>query len=468
MVILDLKRILTEIERIIPSACHSVEVLVLGDFNFRKACWDTGSSTLSDKQSLIDFLCVETSLVQIIDSPTHKSGNILDLAFFSHEHKWSYTVLERDMSDHSPVILITDVVMTLENHETQFSFAQFNYSLFKEVFVMNRALAESCHSQNPCFLFQWFQLLDNAMQLSLPRKRQKRLQLPFFYSSQTVHQINKLRSAERRSAPTPVLQKLSSDLATLIEMDKTVLLRNLTTYTTHDAFALLRKLNNNASYPSTMTYGSLSANNALAKADLFNRFFCSVYIETNEETVLPQADNPSIFLSDLCFSVEIVQKYLENVPRSNKPAADGIPPVLLNTMSEHLAPFVYLLFTYITSTLSWPDIWKCAFVTPVHKKGSRSDIQNYRPISILPRLSLIFEKLLFDLIYRKVRNKINYSQHGFQRGKSTGTQLIEFLDELYQNFDINEEQIVVYLDIRKAFDSVSHATLLDKLKIRFR
>ena len=128
------------------------------------------------------------------------------------------------------------------------------------------------------------------MQLSLPRKRQKRLQLPFFYSSQTVHQINKLRSAERRSAPTTVLQQLSSDLATLIEMDKTVVLRNLTTYTTHDAFTLLRKLNNNASYPPTMKYGSLSANDTLAKATLFNRFFCSAYFESNEETVLRQAD----------------------------------------------------------------------------------------------------------------------------------------------------------------------------------
>ena len=66
------------------------------------------------------------------------------------------------------------------------------------------------------------------------------------------------------------------------------------------------------------------------------------------------------------------------------------------------------------------------------------------------------------MIYRKLRNK-NYRQYGFQRGKSTGTQLIEFLDELYQNFDINEEQIVVYLDIQNALDSESHATLLDKL-----
>ena len=66
------------------------------------------------------------------------------------------------------------------------------------------------------------------------------------------------------------------------------------------------------------------------------------------------------------------------------------------------------------------------------------------------------------MIYRKLQNQINHRQHGFQRGKSTGTLLIELLDELYQNFDINEEQIVVYLDIQIAFDSVSHATL-DKL-----
>ena len=149
-------------------------------------------------------------------------------------------------------------------------------------------------------------------------------------------------------------------------MDKTVLLRNLTTYTTHDAYTLLRKLNN-ASYPSTMKYGSLSANNTLAKLTC-STVFCSVYIKSNEETDLPQADNPSIFLSDLHFSVEIIQKYIEKAPRSNKPAADGIPPVLLNTMSEHLAPFVYLLFTYITSTLSWPDIWKCALLSKSQKR----------------------------------------------------------------------------------------------------
>ena len=101
-----------------------------------------------------------------------------------------------------------------------------------------------------------------------------------------------------------------------------------------------------------MKNGSISENTFLAKAELLNLFFCSVYIESNEETALSQDEDPSIFLIDLHFAVEIIQKYLD-VRRSKRPTADEIPPVIFNTMSEFLAPFVYLPFTYIMSTLTW-------------------------------------------------------------------------------------------------------------------
>ena len=161
-------------------------------------------------------------------------------------------------------------------------------------------------------------------------------------------------------------------------------------------------------------------NITLASADLFNRFVCSVYIKSIKETV-----HSINFLSVLHFLVKIIQNYLANVPRSNKPAADGITPVLLNTISEHLAPFVYLLFTDITSTLSWLDTYLEMRLCNIYSQtGSRSDVQNYRPISILTRPLLIFEKLPFDMIYTKLRNKINFRQHDFQRGKVTDSQLI--------------------------------------------
>ena len=116
--------------------------------------------------------------------------------------------------------------------------------------------------------------------------------------------------------------------------------------------------------------------------------------------------------------------------------------------SELLASYVHSLFSFILQTTCWPLFWKCAHVTPIHKKGLKSDIENYRPISILPRLSLVFERIFFNYLYSKIRHKINSNQHGFQQGHSTITQLVLFIDELYANFDNNWEQIVLYLDFK--------------------
>ena len=107
--------------------------------------------------------------------------------------------------------------------------------------------------------------------------------------------------------------------------------------------------------------------------------------------------------------------------------------------------------------------WKCAYVTPIHKKGPRADVENYRPISILPRLSLVLKKILFLFNYPKIKNRLNPRQHGFRSKHSTVTQLFTFLHELYLNFDGNIEQVVVYLDFSKAYDSVDHSTLLSKI-----
>ena len=97
------------------------------------------------------------------------------------------------------------------------------------------------------------------------------------------------------------------------------------------------------------------------------------------------------------------------------------------------------------------------------KKGPRADVENYRPISILPRLSLVLEKILFLLMYPKIKDRLNPRQHGFRAKHSTVTQLFTFLHELYLNFDGNVEQVVVYLDFSKAFDSVHHSTHLSKI-----
>ena len=116
-----------------------------------------------------------------------------------------------------------------------------------------------------------------------------------------------------------------------------------------------------------------------------------------------------------------------------------------------------------TSCRSSDPIPKCSTITPIYKSDDPESVEKYRPISILPQLSIILEKLLFRYIYSHVRKKVCTEQHGFMRQRSTVTQLLPFLDELYSRKDSNIPSYAVYFDFRKAFDLVPHHLLLHKL-----
>ena len=156
---------------------------------------------------------------------------------------------------------------------------------------------------------------------------------------------------------------------------------------------------------------------------------------------------------------------LENVPPSTIAVADGIPPFVLKNCAVTLAPLVHLVFSNILFLRKWPTIWKCSIITPIHKKESKTRVENYRPISILPRLSLKLEKILFDFLFSKVNYKLSSRHHGFRKRHSKITQLLVFLDKIYTNYDKNVERVIIYLDFAKAFDIVDHAILLKKLSL---
>ena len=144
---------------------------------------------------------------------------------------------------------------------------------------------------------------------------------------------------------------------------------------------------------------------------------------------------------------------------------DLVPPFVLQSQSSNISASVFLLFCSILNCAIWPDVWKTSIITPIHEKSRRDDVTNYRPISILHKLSLVLERILFDFIYPKVQSKISRSQFGFMSNKSTVLQIIAFLDNLYKCYDVNEPCFVVYFDIQKAFVNVPHSLLILKLQI---
>ena len=104
-------------------------------------------------------------------------------------------------------------------------------------------------------------------------------------------------------------------------------------------------------------------------------------------------------------------------------------------------------------------------MTPIFKSGDRTDLSNYRPISILPLLSKVFEKIVYKQIYEYLEQKniLFNNQFGFRQKKSTTNAIINQLEYLYNNLDQNNYVFSLFIDFRKAFDSVDHEILLSKL-----
>ena len=141
---------------------------------------------------------------------------------------------------------------------------------------------------------------------------------------------------------------------------------------------------------------------------------------------------------------------------------------MIQICGDSIIPPLTLLFESSIQSGNFPDSWKKGNITPVHKKQSKILINNYRPISLLPILGKVFEKIIYNSLFKHLhKNKLlSENQSGFRKGDSCVSQLISITHNIYKAFDGNPslETRGVFLDISKAFDKVWHKGLLFKLK----
>ena len=114
----------------------------------------------------------------------------------------------------------------------------------------------------------------------------------------------------------------------------------------------------------------------------------------------------------------------------------------------------------------FPDIWKIGRVTPIFKSGRKSDLNNYRPISVLSAVSRIFEKEARDQLFEflTANNMLSKNQFTYRKLHSTITSLLNVTELWYSNIDQKNVKISLFLDLRKAFNTIDHDILLAKLK----
>jgi Reverse transcriptase (RNA-dependent DNA polymerase) len=144
--------------------------------------------------------------------------------------------------------------------------------------------------------------------------------------------------------------------------------------------------------------------------------------------------------------------------KSSAIGIDGILAELLTTLTH--------VVNHVIMTSSFPSLWKTGLVVPIPKVGGSSQLPDFRPISVLPVLSKVMEKLLFDqlLDHLNTNNMLSEFQSGFRRSHSTVTALAKILDDIHLAVENDGFCVAVLLDFSKAFDSMSHPLLLRKLK----
>lgn len=195
-----------------------------------------------------------------------------------------------------------------------------------------------------------------------------------------------------------------------------------------------------------------------AFAKIFSDSFVSEVINepTYNVSYCENLNLPTVEESDVLNSI--------NHLKSSKVSGDDqIPSFLIKDCKHIFIQPLSLIFNLSLRYKTFPSVWKCAVISPVFKRGDKTNIRNYRPIAILSNFSKIFEHLIYNTIYCHVKKYISPQQHGFFQGRSTTTNLATISQHLCEVLDNRGQADVIYTDFSQAFDRINHQILLQKL-----
>ena len=177
-------------------------------------------------------------------------------------------------------------------------------------------------------------------------------------------------------------------------------------------------------------------------------------------------DDPESKLCNFEITIKLVTKALKELKVNKAAGVDGLHSTfLINIKDEFVVP-LSIMFNRSLNYTEIPIDWKTANVRAIFKKGNRKDPANYRPVSLTSHISKIFERIVKEQINQHLEKfKLIYeSQHGFVKGKSCLTNLLEFNDYVSKLVDEGSAIDIIYLDFQKAFDKVPHQRLARKLE----
>ena len=462
----------------ISDICNHNDAIIFGDFNLPVTVWGGTLHSHSGHELYSNIL--ESSLYQHIHEPT-RGESILDIVLSTNDNQINNVDIgpEFSTSDHKSVFFTIECNPEVHNnsYEKVPDFRRADFDKLRTI-LENTDWSEIYGTQNVEQAWNMFiDILGNAITECVPMRdrRPANNSKPKWWNIDIRNILLAKKRAYRRYKSTHSqadkleYTRIRRETKRLIKISKKLHELHIASNCKVNPKEFFRYVREKKALKSTIG-PLLSAEGEIVTderetADILNDYFASVFtVEEDREEATPYQMTVAaqLFLVDI--TEEDVMRVIDKLKICKSPGPDKIYPRILKEIKEAICKPLCVIFNL--SLRTGKVVSELANVTPLFKKGDKSNPGNYRPISLTSVVCKLMKSILRDKIveFLEKNNIIRDSQHGFRNRSSCLTNLLDFLHNIYEMYEEGRAVDIIYLDFQKAFDKVPHRKLLNKVE----
>ena len=477
----------TRDRNIIQNLCNCIELykqkaklfFLTGDFNMPFINWSSFNSSATSGELFLDY-CIKNNLVQHIYEPTHVSGSMLDLILCDRVSGEKLNKIEvvpplTSTCDHSMIefsLYLKSINSICSSIPPTFNYERGNYDeINAQITSVDWNYVFHCNRYQVEEIYDYFlDLVHSLVSSYIPVRRFKPKMIQPSHIKSLAREKLKLYQKYKQFPQfkqdyKTISKKYDQEVLAWYESTEEKICNN---WSKSGFYKYVnKKLKSFPVIPPLQTEKGNLLTDDEEKANAFNRQFQSVFVEDDGKSLNLSAKlDKEFFMKEVIFDHEIVYSALTDLSPKRSRTPDGVPAIFLKYVAHAITPFLTMLFNLSMQTGTLPRQWKTSVISPIYKKGSKNLPSNYRPISLTSVICRVFEKIISNHILNHllINQLISNNQHGFLPRRSTITQLLDATNDWINSYTSNETLSVVYTDLAKAFDTVSHPKLLEILK----
>lgn len=495
----DCNNFLTHYEQLITKIQSEKHVIILGDFNFNLLNYNRHSPTT-------DFANINfaNGCIPLITKPTRvdTSATCIDNIITNEVSSHSVSgIIVEDVSDHFPIFYCFPSKSSSKYRDKNVTLQQFNDYSQKNVKKLSKNLSKRDWSdliseQNPSLAADLLnsiisdEINSTCPPISIKRKIRNIPNQPWFTLGLKISSKKKnifYKKALKSPNRMDFYRKYRNIYNRLIKLAKENYYSKILKDAQKDikrTWAILNEIISKSkikgNIPNKLNLAQpndfiLKLDQPVLIAEYFNNYFSTVgqrtssSIDSNEVDPLQFMEN--INVNESLFFTPTDNKEIIETALSIKSKSSTGHDNISNKLIKEIIPFIALPLTHIFNlsleTGTVPHSYKIAKVIPIFKTGDKHDPNNYRPISLLTAFSKILEKIVYKrLIKFLLKSDVLYpKQYGFLRGRSTEQAMVDIILKITDAIENKKLSLGIFLDLSKAFDTISHNILISKLSI---